>query len=284
MLEIKEVKNMGAWGPGLYSDDVTCDVKEEYIGYLKKGMTSEEAMNKVIESWEAYDYEDYDTPLVWLALADTQWKYGRLTDEVKNTAIKLMPENLELWKENEKLYSKRKKVLEELEVKLNSQQPEEKKIYIRKPYITDWQNGDTYAYKFDGEYAKENGFYNKYIFFVKVDNDTWENDCIIPRVHVYNVISDNILSIEELKKYEYLPQCGLHMYKKNKINNIDSYLISFLNTSLRVIPKNKLIFLGNDKSYKKIPNKDPNSIGLYTYIFWKEFEEYIINVYNNWNE
>ena len=192
---------MGAWGYKLYQDDVTCDVKEEYIGYLKKGMTSEEAMNEDIDSWEAYDYEDYDTPLVWLALADTQWKFGRLTNEVKETAIKLMPKNLELWKENEKLYSKRKKVLEELEVKLNSQQPEEKKIYIRKPYITDWQNGDTYAYKFDGEYAKEKGFYNKYIFFVKVDNDTWEDDCIIPRVHVYNVISDNILSIEELKKY-----------------------------------------------------------------------------------
>lgn len=34
---------MGAWGVGLYQDDVTCDVKDEYLDWLRVGKTSIEA-------------------------------------------------------------------------------------------------------------------------------------------------------------------------------------------------------------------------------------------------
>ena len=35
---------MGAWGTGLYQDDDTCDIKEEYLTYLRIGMSNEEAL------------------------------------------------------------------------------------------------------------------------------------------------------------------------------------------------------------------------------------------------
>lgn len=34
---------MGAWGTGLYQDDVTCDIKEDYLNRLRIGYTNIEA-------------------------------------------------------------------------------------------------------------------------------------------------------------------------------------------------------------------------------------------------
>ena len=34
---------MGAWGVGLYQDDVTQDIRNEYVNRLKVGYTNEEA-------------------------------------------------------------------------------------------------------------------------------------------------------------------------------------------------------------------------------------------------
>lgn len=45
------MKNMGAWGTGLYQDDTTCDIKEDYITYLKVGTTNEEE-TRIIEENE----------------------------------------------------------------------------------------------------------------------------------------------------------------------------------------------------------------------------------------
>ena len=45
------MKNMGAWGTGLYQDDTTCDIKEDYITYLKVGTTTEEE-TRIIEENE----------------------------------------------------------------------------------------------------------------------------------------------------------------------------------------------------------------------------------------
>ena len=34
------MKNMGTWGTGLYQDDTTCDIKDDYITHLKIGLYS----------------------------------------------------------------------------------------------------------------------------------------------------------------------------------------------------------------------------------------------------
>ena len=38
---------MGTWGTGLYQDDTTCDIKEDYLDLLKVGMSKEEALKKI---------------------------------------------------------------------------------------------------------------------------------------------------------------------------------------------------------------------------------------------
>ena len=49
---------MGIWGYGLYQDDVTCDVKSDYLNWLRVGKTNEEATEWMLEY-----YEDYIIPL-----------------------------------------------------------------------------------------------------------------------------------------------------------------------------------------------------------------------------
>ena len=116
---------MGAWGTGLYQDDDTCDIKDEYLTYLRLGMSNEEALEELIECNEELIDDEKIGPLFWLALADTQWKYGRLTNEVKEKALEVINsgKDLKRWEEDKKLYAKRKKVLEDLRERLNTKQP-----------------------------------------------------------------------------------------------------------------------------------------------------------------
>ena len=156
---------MGAWGTGLYQDDDTCDIKEEYLTYLRIGMSNEEALEELIECNEDLIEDEEIGPLFWLALADTQWKYGRLTNEVKEKALDVINsgKDLERWEEDKKLYEKRKKVLEDLKERLNTKQPEEKKI--RKMTFTrpNWNVGDILLYQIQEEDLKDHKWYGKYV-------------------------------------------------------------------------------------------------------------------------
>lgn len=156
---------MGAWGTGLYQDDDTCDIKEEYLTYLRIGMSNEEAQEELIECNEELIEDEEIGPLFWLALADTQWEYGRLTNEVKEEALEVINsgKDLERWEEDKKLYEKRKKVLEDLKERLNTKQPEEKKI--RKMIFTrlNWNVGDILLYQIQEEDLKDHKWYGKYV-------------------------------------------------------------------------------------------------------------------------
>jgi len=122
---------MGAWGPKLYQDDVAQDVRDEYKELLKIGLSNEEATKKLINDNKGLIDDVDDGPIFWFALADTQWKLGRLLPEVKDKAIQYIQDgdHLKAWSNQDpKLGLKRKAVLEELMNQLNTQMPETKKI------------------------------------------------------------------------------------------------------------------------------------------------------------
>lgn len=275
---------MGTWGPGLYQDDVAEDVKDYYKDQLHRGKTGEELTQELIEEYRENLFDIDDAPVFWFALADTQWNLGRLESLVKEKALYYLDEgsNLERWKnENSKLFEKRKAVLEKLKEKLLSEQPEKKKISQYRLYHCKWEIGDVFAYQLKSEYSKEKNLYNKYLFFTKIDEDVWHPGHIIPTVYFYWVISDRILTLEELNKIPYIPQFFVPKVYKNRPNRKILYRLNFLSTSERLIPKSQLTFLGNiaDK-IDYINNEDTNSYN----ISWKKFENYIINNFNNWNE
>jgi len=142
---------MGAWGPAIFSDDLACDVRDEFKDLIVDGLSSEEATNKLIDNYgiSKEDLEEYN--VFWLSLAATQWKIGRLTDEAKTNAIEVIDNgsDLERWKEEgEPGWAKqREKHLLKLREQLISPQPEPKKVKKRYKSQTDLEFGDAISYQ-----------------------------------------------------------------------------------------------------------------------------------------
>lgn len=199
---------MGAWGARLYENDTALDIKDRFAD-LRKGKTVQQITNELIEEYTCELDDVFCAPVFWFALADTQWNLGRLLPEVKEQALAWLDKggDLAVWQEeNPGLAVTREKVLMELQQKLNSPQPPEKKISQHRLYKCDWKIGDVFAYQFNSEYAKENDFYQKYVYFVKVAENTWYPGHVVPVVYFYKKV-DNVLSdITSLSNIDFIPQ------------------------------------------------------------------------------
>lgn len=77
---------MGAWSSTLYGNDTSCDVRDTYMGYLKEQMSNADAFQQIMQKFEEYMGGE-EEPFFWYALADTQWRTGRLLPEVKKKAL-----------------------------------------------------------------------------------------------------------------------------------------------------------------------------------------------------
>ena len=138
---------MGSWGYNIYQDDIAMDLKDDYISFLKKCNTDEEAEQKIIE-WKKDNICEDEESLFWYVLAFVQYKYGRLSEKVKERALYYIDhpeedENLELYKEaGEKAYKKRKEVLLDLKEKLLGEPLPYKKVTKYKNVYSKFKVGD----------------------------------------------------------------------------------------------------------------------------------------------
>ncbi len=83
---------MGAWGAGLYENDTALDVKDEFEKLFIDGKGVQEITDGLTAEFESImDCAD-EAPLFWLALADTQWKFGVLLPDVKENALRWIDE------------------------------------------------------------------------------------------------------------------------------------------------------------------------------------------------
>jgi hypothetical protein len=149
---------MGAWGPAIFSDDLACDVRDEFKDLIADGLNPEEATNKLIENYSISKEDPEDYNVFWLSLTATQWKIGRLTNEAKTNAIEIIDNgsDLERWKEEgEPGWAKqREKHLLKLKEQLISPQPEPKKVKKRYKSQTDLEVGDAISYLLNsGDFA-----------------------------------------------------------------------------------------------------------------------------------
>ncbi|MHB8843493.1 MAG: hypothetical protein ACYC7L_01985 [Nitrospirota bacterium] len=117
---------MGAWGPGLYSDDTTCEIRDQYVSLLEEGKSGTMAAEEIVAQYkDVLDNPEVEC-LVFLALADTQWKYGHLNDQIKSRAIGIIDRggDVDIWpKDSPRDVKAREKVLSSLRKKLLSPQP-----------------------------------------------------------------------------------------------------------------------------------------------------------------
>jgi hypothetical protein len=119
---------MGAWGTGLWDDDLSCDIQDEWNDLLDDGMTPRKATKFILNSWleELEDYEDDmerqpDESILYISLAALQMRHKALTVGIKKKALELIEKgaDLELWEDGEKEdYEERKKFLIEFKERL----------------------------------------------------------------------------------------------------------------------------------------------------------------------
>lgn len=218
---------MGVWGTGLYQDDVTCDVKEEYLNRLKIGMSDEEATTDLIENNE--DYLDDEEGLFYLALADTQWRYGRLSIDIKEKALNYIQSGIDLerWEDDQKLIQKRKIVLNDLEKKLSSPMPEKKNVSKIKFERAKWNQGDIISIKITTEELKDSAWYDKEVILeiigvTRLNIGSLPVDKYYHEIDVAKVcgIKDNLLTDKELKQPEIILSLNNREIKKLNIKTI----------------------------------------------------------------
>lgn len=275
------MKKLGYWGPKLYQNDIAEDVRDYYKDQLHRGKTEAEIMQALIAKNEDALSDQDDGPVFWFALADTQWNLGRLEDQVKKQALDYINkgDDLKHW-QAEDLNGAiiRSKVLLELKQKLLSPQPSKKKISQYKLYRCEWKIGDVYAYQLTGNYAKEVGLLNRYLYFIKVGEEVWHPGHVVPVVYFYWIIDEKLRNIAQLRNVKYIPQFFTpEAYKKNPKMNTQ-YLLTLLSTSSRVIPRNNLVFIGNINEVQHVENENQNSYK----VAWKDFEKYIIGNFQSW--
>ena len=299
---------MGAWGANLYQDDVALDVKDEYKDNLRRGKTNEETMQEIIDKYQELLEDEEDRGVFWLALADTQWNLGRLDEQVKEQALEIIElgTDLKRWEINEKLYNKRKEILEKLKEKLLSPQPEEKRMPKYRTYKCEWKNGDVFAYQLKSEHAKEQGLEGRYLIIQKIDEIDWYPCSAIPLVRVKITEDKTIPKTEkEIDELEYI-QTWFTSYErrfagfsalrplKDQIKGMSfntdeygllpEYMVSIVITS-KNMTKGKLTYLGNYINITPPQNEFiPICKDNFPTVLWKNFEERLMEMYFGHNK
>ena len=267
---------MGKWGNGIFDNDLSLDVKDNYIEMLYDGKSDEEAQRYVVESL-GKDFQDFEEMSnFWMSLASIEWEYGRLDNDAKMFALRCIEKELYLMQTNSDFGERYQQVIA-LKTNLCSVQPPKKKLMKRKRFCCPWKIGDAFAYLMESEYAKEKGFFNKYLIFHKVDETTWYPDHIIPivRVKIAEKIPQSEQELDELEYVqtfftrfedrffpinhaisieEQIREKSIIEYKQDEFGYLPEYRISICSTSKKDIPE-KLIYLGNYKSISPPKNE-----------------------------
>lgn len=124
---------MGTASTALYSDDTACDVRDEFVQLLSRLRDPARATESLLRSWKEQIADMDDGPIFWLALADTQWKYGCLDEAVKSRAIEVIDKEDDLHRWIGANLKTRRANLITLKSKLLSEQPKARVPKFRRP-------------------------------------------------------------------------------------------------------------------------------------------------------
>lgn len=270
---------MGIWGAKLYEDDLALDIKDEYIEKLKQGKSDEEALKEIIEeNTEVIEDED-EGPVFWLALADTMWKKGRLTEKVKKEALLGIEKNLKQWKEeaSSKEYAQRKRELENFKLKIEQQEmPIRKEIKSKtensnRKIKAEWEIGGVYAYQLKSEKAKELGLDGRYLIFRKIkDGSTYRNNIVYCQITNNKELPN---TKQELENLEYII-----VYNNGNVKY--EYAIELCNITKKIL-RQEFIYIGNFADIDVPINEYQSPYILYQPYYYKEMEDKLLMKLSN---
>lgn len=274
---------MGFWGSALYSNDCTADIRDDYKKYLQKGLNNDETFRKVMDTYSDRMATD-EEPLVWYALADTQWKLGRLMPEVKEKALWWIEHDggIDFWSDSPNRGTGWRKTLASLKKTLNSPQPPEKKI--KKPAVfakNPWNVGDVYAYCFHTEEAKGKGYYGKYILIQKLGNQEYLGETY-SFIQVFDKLYDELPLDAEPNKVRILPfdTTSRFMPSGRSLTNpkVNLYAIMTI-SSVREYPGKFLTYICN----ASIPDNMYKQLSWDSVFLWGRLEKTLLSYFLMWH-
>lgn len=114
---------MGAWGVGIFEDDLACDARTDMLDQFRAGLSVRAATDATLEGLADCLADEEDAPVVALALASVQWDVGRLDKRVKARVFEVIAGGIDFRWEDSELAEQRRAVLTELGAKLNTPPP-----------------------------------------------------------------------------------------------------------------------------------------------------------------
>jgi hypothetical protein len=252
----------------LYANDLAVEVKNYYIEQIQLGYDNDEATRLTLEQYsECFNSEDEDMTDYWLVLADTQWKLGRLDESIKKKAIDIIQNDEDLihYAYEGELYDEREKVLRDLLERLNSSQPEPKKIKKLEYYTCPWKVNDAYALQMRGKDAMNAGIENRWLIIIKIDEKFVKPGHIMPIVRFKltksEILPEILSDINELPYFMLYNVKGLNIYK--------SFMWIEKKKAMSKVLK-RLVYLGNYDFAE--PYEPPTLFSVPSFIDLLEFE------------
>jgi hypothetical protein len=92
---------VGAWGPGIFSNDTSADVRGDFRELIEDGLSTESATAKILADYTHAAEDPDDRTSFWTGLAATQFQLGRLLPDVRDKTIEIINAggDLHLWGE-----------------------------------------------------------------------------------------------------------------------------------------------------------------------------------------
>jgi hypothetical protein len=69
---------MGVIGFELYDNDVAGDVQAAFTNMIQNGLSCSKATENMMEEFAEQIQDEDDGPIIWVALADTQWEMKKI--------------------------------------------------------------------------------------------------------------------------------------------------------------------------------------------------------------
>lgn len=192
-----------------FDEDLESDLRYDYRTMLGLGVAEDAALEKVLEEYKPEEYGYSYATTFWLVLAQTQWKLGRLDDEVREHALNALEE----MRKSSIIFGSTKR-LQRIYEQLHSPMPPKKKV--RKPSAPrcPWPVGSLLAYRIcNNDNLKKDPCFGKYILFRVVKIDRTPITQIIPtdvykerlRIAVYDWIGDSIPDPKIVETLKFTP-------------------------------------------------------------------------------
>lgn len=160
---------MGVWGPNLYDDDRTADVRDTFQKYIEEGVSPPLIKQRLLDECAEEIMDPEDGPLIRLAIADQLRMLDSLGSADRDEAINYLLQggDLENWKgKPSDLFDMRKKELARLAQLFQSPlSPKRDTSSRRDRSFFQWKVGQVYALPLCSQAAHDLGLVGEYLLF-----------------------------------------------------------------------------------------------------------------------